>query len=406
MSEGIKKKDQTTGPLSGIKVLELGSMLAGPFCGTMLADFGADVIKVEKPGTPDPLRQWPPFKNGEELLWRSMARGKQTITLDISKPEGCNIAKNLIGLSDIVIENFRPGTLERWGFNPSELASNAGGAVWVRVSGYGQSGPMKNEGGYATIAESFSGLASFTGYKNRGPMVSPFPMADYLAGVFSAFGALAALNEKQHSGFGQIVDTALYEPLLRIIETAVLRWDQNKEMKKRLGNQMEEDVPRNIYKTRDDEYVSLSIGSDQLFQSLLDAMERFDLKTDKRYTTMADRVQNRNTIDAEVAKWFGQNDAATILDKMAKHRVIVGKVHNIEDIFNNSHIKAREMIAELLEPKLGMIKMPAPVPKLTRTPGKIRWAGKPMGADNYEVFHRLLGLSEKEIQKLSVNRII
>ena len=394
------------GPLSGIKVLEIGSMLAGPFCGTMLADFGADVIKVEKPGTPDPLRQWPPFKNGEELLWRSMARGKQLITLDISKTDGCALAKNLIDLSDIVIENFRPGTMEKWGFNPLELTAAKGGAIWVRVSGYGQSGPMKNEGGYATIAEGFSGLASFTGFEDRGPMVSPFPMADYLAGVFSAFGALAAFYEKQQSGYGQIVDTALYEPLLRIIESAVMRWDQNKEMKKRVGNQMEEDVPRNIYKTLDGQYVSLSIGSDQLFQALLRAIGREDLKNDTRYSTMANRVKNRDTIDFEVSKWFGQNNTKTILRTMAKNRVIVGKVKNIEDVFTDPHVKARKMIEEVMEPVLGILKMPGPVPKLSRTPGKIRWAGKPMGSDNYKIFRGLLGLTDDEIDNLTKIGII
>ena len=196
MDQTLDSAEQTAGPLAGIRVLELGSMLAGPFCGTMLADFGAQVIKAEKPASPDALRQWPPFKDGQELLWRSMARGKRVITLDISRPAGRELAMDLIGRSDIVVENFRPGTLERWGLEPAGLAEAEGGAVWVRISGYGQTGPLSSGGGYATIAECFAGLASFTGYGDRGPMVSPFPMADYLAGVFGAFGALAALVER------------------------------------------------------------------------------------------------------------------------------------------------------------------------------------------------------------------
>jgi len=406
MDETLDNDEQTAGPLVGMRVLELGTMLAGPFCGTMLADFGAEVIKVEKPGSPDALRQWPPFKDGEELLWRSMARGKRVITLDISRPDGRDLAMDLIGRSDIVIENFRPGTMERWGLEPASLAAAEGGAVWVRVSGYGQSGPMSGGGGYATIAECFAGLASFSGYADRGPMVSSFPMADYLAGIFSAFGALAALEERRRSGRGQVVDTALYEPLLRIIETAVLRWDQTGEMKQRVGNQMQEDVPRNVYATRDGGHVALSIGSDRLFQALLDGMQRPDLKDDERFTTMANRIRHRDIIDAEVAKWFGENETETVLETMGRHRVIVGKVHDMADVFDDTHICAREMIAEIAEPLLGTLKMPAPVPKLSRTPGKIRWAGKPMGSDNDHVYRHLLGIPEDRIRALGSDGII
>ncbi len=399
-------KESPAGPLDGIRVVELGSMLAGPFCGTMLADFGAEVIKAEKPGSPDALRQWPPFKDGEELLWRSMARGKRVITLDIAKPDGRDVAMQLIERADIVIENFRPGTMQRWGFDAAELTAPVGGPVWVSVSGYGQTGPLSSGGGYATIAECFAGMASFTGYADRGPMVSPFPMADYLAGIFSAFGALAALEERRRSGRGQIVDTALYEPLLRIIETAVLRWDQTGEAKQRVGNQMQEDVPRNVYPTADGGHVALSIGSDQLFQALLDGMGRTDLKTDPRFTTMADRAAHRDIIDAEVAAWFAANDTETVLDTMARHRVIVGKVNEMADVFDDAHIRAREMIAAIADPVLGTLKMPAPVPKLSRTPGSIRWTGKHAGADNGHVYGTLLGLSEARQAALRADGII
>jgi len=410
MAEPVEGDDESenepAGPLAGIRVLELGSMLAGPFCGTMLADFGAEVIKAEKPGTPDALRQWPPFKDGEELLWRSMARGKRLITLDISQTSGRELAMDLIGRADVVIENFRPGTIERWGFAPQALAEAEGGAIWVRVSGYGQSGPMSQGGGYATIAECFAGLASFTGYPDRGPMVSPFPMADYLAGIFSAFGALAALEERRRSGHGQVVDAALFEPLLRIIESPVMRWDQNRELKERVGNQMQEDVPRNVYATADGGHVALSIGSDQLFQALLDGMERPDLKTDPRFTTMADRAANRDAIDAEVAKWFNANDTETVLEVMARQRVVVGKVNDMADVFEDAHIRARELLSTIADPVLGPLTMPAPVPKLSRTPGSIRWAGKAMGADNDHVYGELLGLSAERRAALSADGII
>jgi crotonobetainyl-CoA:carnitine CoA-transferase CaiB-like acyl-CoA transferase len=216
-------------PLAGLRVLELGSMLAGPFVGTMLADFGAEVIKAEKPGKPDPLREWPPFKDGVALWWKTMARGKRLITLDASRPEARPLVLALIERSDVVIENFRPGTLERWDLDPAALLERYPRTVWVRVSGYGQSGPYRGYGGYATIAEAFSGLASFTGFPETGPAVSPFPLGDYLAGVFGAFGALAALRAREESGRGQIVDVSLFEPFFRLIESAVVRFDQTGE---------------------------------------------------------------------------------------------------------------------------------------------------------------------------------
>ena len=198
------------GALSDLRVLELGSMLAGPFVGSMLADFGARVVKVEKPGKPDALREWPPHKDGVALWWKTMARNKHAVTLDISKPEARELVLRFLDESDIVIENFRPGTLERWGFDPVELADRFPRIVWVRVSGWGQTGPHRLQGGYATIAEAFSGLASFTGHPDKGPTVSAFPMGDYLAGVFGAFGALAAIHRRERSGRGQVVDVALY----------------------------------------------------------------------------------------------------------------------------------------------------------------------------------------------------
>ena len=213
--------------LEDVRVLEFGSMLAGPFVGTLLAD-------AEKPGKPDALREWPPHKGDTPLWWKSMARGKQLITLDISKPEGRGIALDLILRSDIVIENFKHGTLERWGFDPGELAKRDPRTIWVRVSGFGQTGPYRYRGGYATIAEGFSGLASFTGFADRGPMVSVFPLGDYLAGVFGALGAMVALRERERSGRGQVVDVSLYEPFLRIIESVVVRYDQTGRLKPRL----------------------------------------------------------------------------------------------------------------------------------------------------------------------------
>src|SRR4051794_8781892 len=202
--------------LGDIRVLELGSMLAGPFVGSLLADFGADVIKVEKPGKPDALREWPPHREAQPLWWKTMSRGKRLVTLDISQPEGREVAMQMIARSDVVIENFKPGTMERWGLDPARIQLEQPKLIWVRVSGFGQTGPYRERGGYATVAEGFAGLASFTGFPDRGPMVSAFPRGDSLAGIFGAFGAMVALHRRERTSRGQVVDVSLYEPLLRI----------------------------------------------------------------------------------------------------------------------------------------------------------------------------------------------
>ena len=392
--------------LGDVKVLELGSMLAGPFVGSLLGDFGARVIKVEKPGKPDALREWPPHKEDVPLWWKTMARNKHAVTLDISRAEGRDIALRLIAETDIVIENFRPGTLERWGLSPAELREQFPHVVWVRVSGWGQDGPKSREGGYATIAEAFSGLSSFTGHPDRGPMVSAFPLGDYLAGVFGAFGALAALHKRENTGKGQIIDVALYEPILRIIESVVVRYDQTGRSKPLLGNQMEEDVPRNVYATSDGGAIAISCGSQGIYEGLANAMERPDLITDPRFRTMTLRVENRVAIDAEVAAWMAAQETDAALEKLRLHRVVAGKVNGIEDVFADAHIAARKAIETIVDDQLGPIRMPSPSPRLSDTPGRIRWTGQMPGASNDEVFGRWLGISSAEIETLRQQKII
>jgi len=392
--------------LGDIKVLELGSMLAGPFVGSLLGDFGARVIKVEKPGKPDALREWPPHKGHVPLWWKTMARNKHAVTLDISRAEARETALKLIGESDIVIENFRPGTLERWGFSPEELRERFPRSIWVRVSGWGQNGPKSAEGGYATIAEAFSGLSSFTGHPDKGPMVSAFPLGDYLAGVFGAFGALAAVHHRTRTGKGQVIDVALYEPILRIIESLVVRFDQTGRGKPLLGNQMEEDVPRNVYATADGEAIAISCGSQGIYEGLARAMGRPDLISDPRFLTMSLRVDNRDAIDAEVAAWMAQQDCEAALQTLRANRVVAGKVNSIEDVFADSHVAAREAIATVVDDVLGPIRMPAPTPKLSDAPGRIKWAGQEPGAANDEVFGTWLGMSEAELAALREQNII
>ena len=402
----MQARDLRGGALRDVRVLELGSMLAGPFVGTLLADFGAEVIKAEKPGKPDALREWPPHKGDSALWWKTMARGKRLITLDISKPAGRDTALELIARSDVVIENFKPGTMERWGFDPAMLAERMPRTVWVRVSGFGQNGPYRHRGGFATIAEGFSGLASFTGFEDRGPMVSAFPLGDYLAGIFGAFGAMVALHERDRSGRGQVVDVSLYEPLLRIIESVVVRFDQTGRLKPRLGNQMEEDVPRNVYATADGGHIAISCGSERIFENLLRAMERTDLLSDARFAGMAARVANRGAIDDVVSAWMRQQTMATALAVLERNEVVAGRINDMAEVLEDPHIAARAAITTLLDAELGALRMPAPVPQLSATPGEIRWAGGRMGEHNAEIYEGFLGLDAARIAALRQQEVI
>lgn len=400
--------EQETSPtaLSDITVLELGSMLAGPFVGTMLADFGANVVKIEKPGKPDPLREWPPHKDGEPLWWKSMARNKHLVTLDISRGEARDTVLQMLSKTDIVIENFKPGTLERWGLSPEILKKQFPGIIWVRVSGYGQYGPLSNLGGYATIAEGFSGLASFTGFASNGPSLSAFPMGDYLAGIFGAFGALTALHHRSRTGQGQIVDVSLFEPMFRIIESVILRYDQTGQKKPLLGNQMEEDVPRNVYRTQDEGYIAISCGSQRIFENLVAAMEQPALLEDPRFKTMSLRVENRVAIDDAVAGWIRNQSLEEVSRILALHGVVAGPIMDIEQIFSNSHYAVRQAIAHVRDENDTALRMPSPVPKLSDTPGQIRWAGRKQGANNQQIFTDLFKIPQAQLTQLKNDGVI
>ena len=408
MSAGTPSDPPESGldALADLRVLELGSMLAGPFCGTLLGEFGAEVIKVEKPGRGDALREWPPMKDGVALWWRSMSRNKRLVTLDLSRPGARDTALALIARADIVVENFRPGTLERWGYGPDALLDEIPHTVWVRVSGYGQTGPYAGRGGYATVAEAYSGLSSITGYPDRGPMVSPYPLGDYFAGTFAAFGALLALHHRRRSGRGQVVDVSLFEPFFRTLEAMVLRYDQLGEKKPRLGNQMEEDVPRNLYATADGGAIAISSGSQAIFENLLDAMGRADLKQDPRFGSAEQRVANRDAIDAIVADWMRSLPAQEAMRRLEEHRMVAGTVWEVDRILEDRHYAAREAIATLLDERLGRLRVPAPVPRMSRTPGRVRWGGGELGADNDHVYGGLLAMEASAIDALRAQGIV
>jgi crotonobetainyl-CoA:carnitine CoA-transferase CaiB-like acyl-CoA transferase len=394
------------GPLSGVRVIDAGTMIAGPFAATLLGDLGADVIKIEKPGVGDSMREWAPMKDGRSLWWKTTARNKRLITLDMRAPRGRDLFLELARRADIVVENFRPGTLERWRLGYDVLRETHAGLILVRVSGYGQTGPYRERPGYGTVADAISGIPAFTGLADGPPTLPAFPLADCLAGCFGAMGALAALNEREKSGVGDEIDVSLYEPLFRLAESQVAAFDQLGLKKQRVGNRLEEDSPRNTYPTRDGEWIALSASSDRTFARLANAIERPELARDPRFRTNPDRIANADELDGIVGTWIAERDAGEVLAVFEEHDVVVGRVYDIEDIFNDPQYQARGDIVDVPDAHFGTVRMPGVFPRFRRHGAKIRHSGGELGEDNAYVYGDLLGLDEAEIQLLITEGVI
>jgi crotonobetainyl-CoA:carnitine CoA-transferase CaiB-like acyl-CoA transferase len=388
------------GPLSGLRVIDAGTMIAGPFAATLLGDYGADVIKIEKPNVGDPMRHWTPIKDGRSLWWKVTARNKRLITLDLSKPSGREVFLSLAALADVIVENFRPGTLERWGLGFDVLSKLNPGLILVRVSGFGQTGPYRERPGYGTVADAFSGIPAFTGFPDRPPTLPAFPLADTLAGSFGVIGALAALHERKSSGKGEEVDVSLVEPLFRLAESQVIAYDQLGLVKKRVGNRLEEDSPRNAYPTSDDEWIALSASSDRTFERLAAAIGNPELPLDPRFATNPDRIANADELDAIVGDWIAVRTAEEVLRVFNEFDVVVGRIYDIEDIFQDPHFAARGAIAEVEDEHFGTVRMPGVVPRFVRNPCEVRRSGGSPGEDNDFVYRRLLGLTDDEVERL------
>jgi crotonobetainyl-CoA:carnitine CoA-transferase CaiB-like acyl-CoA transferase len=394
--------------LSGLRVIDLGTMIAGPMVGSLLADFGADVIKIEQPKVGDPLRNWAPQKDGRSLWWKVAARNKRLVTLDVRKAAGSDVLRSLLKEADLLVENFRPGTLERWGLAPDSLLQEFPRLVIVRISGFGQTGPYRDRPGYGTIAEAMSGIPFFTGFPKMPPTLSAFPLADSVAGVFGALGALAAIYERDvvGSGRGQVVDVSLYEPLFRLVESQVIAYDQLGHVKQRIGNRMEEDVPRNAYRTRDDAWIVISASSPRTFERLARAVGREDLLNDPRFATNVSRVEHADELDSIIARWFSARTKEESLTTLLSADVVAGSVYDIRDIFCDPQYVARQDIVEVTDPDFGSVRMAAPVPVLSRTPGQVRFTGRDLGSDNEGIFADELGLADVDLQQLRSDGVI
>ena len=396
-----------SGVLSGLRVLDAGTMIGGPFAGTLAADHGAEVVKIERPDGGDPIRQWSPLKDGVSLWWKVTGRNKRLVTLDLRTERGRELFSRLVERSDAVIENFRPGTFERWGLSWAELAAVNPRVILVRVSGYGQTGPYAHRPGYGTVAEAMTGLPSFTGFPDRAPTLSAFPLADTVAGTFALMGLLAAVYERDvaGSGVGQEVDVSLYEPVFRLAESQVIGFSELGIVKQRRGNRIEEDSPRNAYATADGAWIAISASSDRTFARLAAAIGRPELTSEPRFRTNADRIRNDGELDAIVAAWMAERTLTDAMAALEAADVVAGKVYDVKDIFADPHYAARGNLARVPDLDFGTVTMPGVVPRFSRSEAELAWSGGPLGQHNEEVYGEL-GLTEAELAALTAEGVI
>jgi crotonobetainyl-CoA:carnitine CoA-transferase CaiB-like acyl-CoA transferase len=389
----------STGPLGGVRVLELGQVVAGPYCGQVLADLGADVVKVEPPRVGDVLRQWGWAPDGQDSLWwRVAARGKRSVTLDLRTADGQQVARRLAREVDVVVENFRPGTLEKWGLGYDDLAADNPGLVLVRISGYGQDGPYAGRAGYAAIGEAMGGLRALAGYPDRPPVRVGLSLGDSLTGLTGALGALAALLERQTSGRGQVVDAAIYESVLALTEGLVPEWSVAGLVRERTGATLRGIAPSNVYPAADGE-VLVAANQDSVFRRLCEVMGRPELADDPRYAGHKARGDRQDELDALVGAWTQTRPAQQLLDALHAGGVPAGLVYTPADMAADPHFQARGALAEVDDPELGTLLMPAVAPRLSRTPGGIRWPGPRLGEHTDEVLAEA-GLDDDERARL------
>lgn len=403
MSNSAIQGDQTAaarseqvGALQGLRVLDIATFVAAPFCGTILADFGAEVIKIEQPEGGDSLRKFGTITEcGDSLVWLSEARNKKAVTLDLRKEEGAALFKQLVVQSDVVLENFRPGTLEKWGIGFEDLRKLNPKLVMLRISAYGQTGPKRGEPGFARIAHAFAGLSWLAGEADGPPVVpGSTSMADYISGMWGAIGVMAALRNRDVTGRGQFIDIGLYESVFRLLDETAPAFAKYGMVRERMGADTVNVVPHSHYQTKSGEWVALACTNDKMFERLAVMMEQPDLA--KKYPTSVVRVENRALVNSLVADWMGSHSLADVLKLTRDGGVPCAQIYSIKDIFEDEQYRARGNLLHIEDPRAGELVLPAPMPRLSETPPQFRHAGRALGADNDEVFGQLLGLTEKQ----------
>ncbi|WP_406625463.1 CaiB/BaiF CoA transferase family protein [Acidovorax sp. SDU_ACID1] len=388
-------------PLAGIRVLDLGTFVAGPFCTTILGEFGAEVIKVEPPGTGDSLRRFgTPTACGDTLMWLNESRNKKCVTLNLRDARGQALLRDLVAHSDVVVENFRPGVLERWGLGYDEIKKINPRAILVRISAYGQEGPYRNRPGFARVAHAFSGLAYLAGEPGRVPVTpGSTSLADYGSGMYGAIGVLLALRARDQTGEGQCVDLALYESMFRVLDEMVPVYHQTGQVRERQGADTVNVVPHSHYQTRDGKWVAIACTNDKIFERLAHVMGRPELASPQAWGTVQARLAERGAVNACVAEWAAQRDCAELLAECDAGGVPAATLYSVADIFEDPQYKLRENIT-LVDSRIGPLAVQNVIPKLSGTPGGIEWLGQPLGGHNDAVFGELLGLSGQERAEL------
>ncbi|WP_374602952.1 CaiB/BaiF CoA transferase family protein [Niveibacterium sp.] len=387
-------------PLQGVKVVEFGTLIAGPFCARVLAEFGAEVIKVESPDGGDPLRQWRKLHEGTSLWWYVQARNKKSVTLNLKHPDGVALARKLCANADIVIENFRPGVMEKLGLGWEVLSADNPGLVMVRLSGFGQTGPMAQQPGFGAIGESMGGLRFVTGFPDRPPVKSGISIGDSIAGLWGAIGALMALRHREvNGGRGQVVDVALYEAVFAMMESLLPEYSMGGHVRERTGNIMPGITPSNTHTTRDGEHVVVGGNGDAIFKRLMLAIGRSDLAEDPALAGNAGRSARADEIYAAIDAWVGAHDVGDVLDVLKRADVPATKVYSIADIFRDAQYAARGMLEEATLPDGAAFHVPGVVPRLTESPGATDWLGPRLGEHTDSVL-AALGLGAENIAAL------
>ncbi|ARR55145.1 CoA transferase [Rhizorhabdus wittichii DC-6] len=393
-----------TGPLKDIRVVELGQLIAGPFCGQLLGDMGAEIIKVEPPRQGDPMRNW--GHGDEKLWWEVVARNKKSVSANLRVAEGQEILRKLVAHADILIENFKPGTLEKWGLAPDALHAINPGLIIVRVSGYGQTGPYASRAGFGGIGEAMGGWRSIVGDADRPPSRMGVSIGDSLAATYGCMGALAALHHRDKTGKGQVVDSALYEAVLQVMESLVPEYMVSNHVRKRTGSILEGIAPSNVYPCSDGEYL-IGANQDAVFARLCQAMGRPELATDERYATHVARGRNQTELDELIADWTRTHTVAEVEALMIEHSVPAGMIYTAAEMLADPHFEARETLVEVDSDRWGKFKMQNSFPRLSETPGGIRsLAPTEIGQDNASVYGKLLGLDETALAELAERGII
>lgn len=398
-----------TGPLDGIRVIEVGTLISGPFAGRLLGDLGAEVIKIEPPGQPDPLRTWGQAElNGHHVFWTVHARNKKAVTLNLRVPRGRELFLELVERSDIVVENFRPGTLEKWQLGYDVLRERNPGLIPVRVSGYGQTGPDASKAGYASVAEAASGLRYMNGFPGGPPPRLALSLGDSLAGMFAVQGALAALYRRTVTGEGQVVDAALTESCLAVQESTIPDYDVGGVVRGPSGTRLEGIAPSNIYRTADGSWVVIAANQDTVFRRLCTAMGRPELATDERFANHVARGRNQDELDRIIGDWAAQRQPDEIISTLSHAGVISGPINTVAEVVKDPQLLARGMIAEHWDERLGRTVLgPGVVPVLSETPGTIRCAGPARpGQHNDDVYAGLLGRTSTELEELQAEGVI